>query len=672
MFFCCFCQQQEHFIIRTLEKLPVHSEVINLRRLLLSKNVSDSQNVDFTLAKRDDFPYMFFLINHSTRGILTIRKEIDRDDLCRLRRCRCDTWCDLELEIFVNSDQFNIELITIRILDQNDHSPQFLSVNNQLNLTIVENAPIGAMIKLEPAVDHDQGENGIIGYSITSATALPFSLRYDLSRGDLSLVIEENLDRERVSSYSFDIIAHDGGNQTGLLHVNLNIDDVNDSPPKFDQSIYTLQNISENLPMNSILMQVHATDDDQGINGEITYHLLNRDNCFQIDQITGNVRVICQLDYEMKTNYQLEIEARDDGEGVKSDFCTIIINLIDENDNYPLIDIYPNDIQNDSNNVHLFLSESLPINSLVLSLSVTDRDSGDNGRVTWRLDQSTSLPFELIRLTETTGEIRTKRLLDREYVSEYNVKFEAHDHGKPKAKSNQLNIHVTIVDENDNAPKFRQNDIHVTLSEHVQVNHPNGYEIYQIQADDFDQDQNGEISYSILNPKNKFFEIDSQTGIIRAMVEFDRKQQDVYILNIQASDKGTPSLSSNATVTFIIIARNEHPPKCNIEKNSASLFLKENSKQGTIISTISCHDDDKDAENGQMSVHANWWFDRVETNQLKTNIPFEIMTKNNVSESILQVIIIVNGSIDHELISSYQLLLTISDNGNPPQSTNIS
>ena len=95
---------------------------------------------------------------------------------------------------------------------------------------------------------------------------------------------------------------------------------------------------------------------------------------------------------------------------------------------------------------------------------------------------------------------------------------------------------------------------------------------------------------------------------------------------------GTPSLSSNATVTFIIIARNEHPPICNIEKNSASLFLKENSKQGTIITTMTCHDDDRDEENGQMSVNANWWFDRVETNQMKTNIPFEIMTKNNISE----------------------------------------
>ena len=170
MFTCCSCQQRqqqqqhdEHLIIRTMEKLPVHTEVINLRRLLFPRNVSDSVNVDFTLAKRDEFPYMYFLINHSSRGILTIRKEIDRDELCRLRRCRCDTWCDLELELFINSAHFNIELITIRVLDRNDHKPVFANLHNPLNLTIVENAQVGATIKLEAAIDHDQGTNGIVG-----------------------------------------------------------------------------------------------------------------------------------------------------------------------------------------------------------------------------------------------------------------------------------------------------------------------------------------------------------------------------------------------------------------------------------------------------------------------------------------------------------------------------
>ena len=162
MFYCCYCQQQNNqFIIRTIEKLPVHTEVINLRRLLFRKNFSDSIDVDFSLARQDDFPYMYFLINHSSRGILTIRKKIDRDGLCRLRRCRCDTWCDLELEILINSEQFNIEFIKIRIIDLNDHKPMFS--NSHVNLTIVENAQIGAIIKLEAAVDHDQGQNSITG-----------------------------------------------------------------------------------------------------------------------------------------------------------------------------------------------------------------------------------------------------------------------------------------------------------------------------------------------------------------------------------------------------------------------------------------------------------------------------------------------------------------------------
>jgi len=160
------------------------------------------------------------------------------------------------------------------------------------------------------------------GYSLVSSTYLPFSLRYDLTRNDLSLVVEENLDRELISSYQFNIIAYDGGNRTGKLHVYITIDDVNDNPPKFDQLIYTIKNISENLPIGSILFRIHAIDDDDGVNGDITYYLINQENCFEIDQITGDIRVICLLDYESKTMHQLEIEARDGGEGSKTDFCT--------------------------------------------------------------------------------------------------------------------------------------------------------------------------------------------------------------------------------------------------------------------------------------------------------------------------------------------------------------
>lgn len=151
---------------------------------------------------------------------------------------------------------------------------------------------------------------------------MPFSLRYDLMRSDLSLIVDQTLDRETISSYQFDILAYDGDNQTGLLRVHVQIDDVNDCPPKFHQSIYRLTNISEHTPIDSILARVQAEDQDSGVNAQITYHLLTDDPCFLLDDITGDLRLQCFLDYEVKHHYQLTIEAKDHGEGSKSDLCT--------------------------------------------------------------------------------------------------------------------------------------------------------------------------------------------------------------------------------------------------------------------------------------------------------------------------------------------------------------
>ena len=344
------------------------------------------------------------------------------------------------------------------------------------------------------------------------------------------------------------------------------------------------------------------------------------------------------------------------------------IHLVDENDNYPVIDFYPNDFPIIGNTIKLSLSESLPINSLILSFSIIDRDSGDNGRVTWQLDRAGLIPFELIHLTESTGELRTKRLLDREYISEYNFTLEATDHGKPQPKSSRLNLHLILYDENDNTPKFRQENPQITINEHVKINDSRGYEVYRIQAEDFDIGRNGEIVYSIINDDNHFFQIDSHTGIIRALVEFDRREQSTHLLHIQARDKGIPTLSSETKIFFTIIPRNEHAPKCVIENNQTNLTILENSKQGTILAMITCMDDDQEGSNGEISVESRWLPEQ-------TNIPFAIRTlKKNRSDvqSSIEIILEVNDSIDRELIPSYSLFLTIFDHGNPRQSMNLS
>ena len=96
---------------------------------------------------------------------------------------------------------------------------------------------------------------------------------------------------------------------------------------------------------------------------------------------------------------------------------------------------------------------------------------------------------------------------------------------------------------------------------------------------------------------------------------------------------GSPPLSSEATITFTIVPRNEYSPVCDIDNNSTSLSIMENSKQGTIVSTIICHDDDKDGLNGKMTVYPRWLSDEKQDNKTQVNIPFEIVTrKHNLSE----------------------------------------
>lgn len=215
-----------------------------------------------------------------------------------------------------------------------------------------------------------------------------------------------------------------------------------------------------------------------------------------------------------------------------------MINLSDENDNAPIIDTYPYNIDSESNSIKIFVNESIAINSRLLSMTITDQDSGENGRVSWKIDRLLNLPFELIRLTESTGELRTKDSLDRELRSAYNLILEAHDHGRPVSKSTLLYIDIVVLDENDHAPRFTINHMKATVSEHVKMVNSNGYEVYQLQANDNDQGDNGKIVYSIINQEKNLFNIDPSTGVIRAMVEFDRKEQDTYILQVEARDKG--------------------------------------------------------------------------------------------------------------------------------------
>ena len=217
----------------------------------------------------------------------------------------------------------------------------------------------------------------------------------------------------------------------------------------------------------------------------------------------------------------------------------LLIDLIDENDHSPLIDFYPNDLPMANDTLLITISEATPLQSLLLSFSIIDRDAGDNARLTWKLHRTSLLPFELIRLTENTGELRTKALLDRETQSEYQFVLDASDQGRPRPRSTRLPIRIVLSDENDHPPRFASSSLHATISEHVLFNGSQGYEVYRLHADDLDQGANAKILYSIVEPQlDQIFRIEEQTGILRAMKPFDREEQTIYSFHVEARDQG--------------------------------------------------------------------------------------------------------------------------------------
>ena len=122
--------------------------------------------------------------------------------------------------------------------------------------SVVENAAVGT--KLDVVTDQDSGINGSVTVLLIGQGAEDFKID---STGTIR--VNQSLDRETKSFYQLKIIAADKGlpplNSTAELSIT--VDDINDNPPKFNQSLYTTT-ISENVPEGTIILTVVAEDAD--------------------------------------------------------------------------------------------------------------------------------------------------------------------------------------------------------------------------------------------------------------------------------------------------------------------------------------------------------------------------------------------------------------------------
>ena len=516
--------------------------------------VEDLDRLEFKFRHSNVSPYTMFKID-SRMGIIQTTERIDREEVCEYM-----VTCELELDITVRPIEFfKIIKVVVKVLDVNDHKPTFPQA--QMSRTLSETTMPGAIFPIPIAEDADMGRFGIQQYEIqTSAQRNPFQLKItNHSDGsmDVQMKLMERLDREVDRSYKLIITAIDGGNpaQTGSIIIDIVVTDANDNNPRFDNVSYHAT-VEENLPINSIIMTVHATDPDEGPNGEIIYSfsphtLTDYGNVFGINNQTGEIFVKGPIDYEQESIYQLTVTAADKGPNSLPAFTKVTVEVLDVNDHSPEINV--NTL---TNHAYAQVLENADVGTFVAHISVVDADSGDSGQFSCEIDNSL---FELAKLYGTEFQLKSATVFDRESKEEYEVQMTCHDKGQPPQSSSK-HINIRVKDENDHSPKFPKDRYAVHLNENNTVNQL----VETIRATDDDADRNQAIRYELQAARDKdanTLRIDPITGEVRADIVFDYEKQQSYDYVIVASDHGQPSRSASAFLNVTIVDINDEVPQ---------------------------------------------------------------------------------------------------------------
>ncbi|KNC25725.1 putative Fat-like cadherin-related tumor suppressor [Lucilia cuprina] len=510
------------------ESTPVGSILVEI--IAIDRDVNPNNKMRYYLT--GNFSDDFFIDKDS--GELKIAKQLDREKHSKyILLVHVQDGKELLKEC--------VSEVIIAVSDVNDNNPEFSM--KQYIVSIPEDAQINTIVTKIHATDKDFGLNRKLSYSFLEANDF-----FEITSSNGIIKLTRSLDRENTSIFNISLKAEDYGTPKlySIANLTIHILDINDNPPVFNLKHYKTF-LSEKSPIDSVVLKVHATSEDIGINAEILYLIIggNEQQKFKIDSKTGVISVNLEIDYEKTKSFFLTVQAIDGGTPPLSSQAFVNITVLDINDNLP---------QFTQNLYRIRVAENTKKGQIICQITATDEDSEQNGIVMYHIERGDRL--NQFSIDEYMGEIYINNDIDRETISSYTLEIRACDNGIPQLCS-YVQVLIDVLDINDNPPLFKNSNYSIVLQE----NKPLGFIIITFElsdADDFPNSSPFTFDFKSGN-EGGFFRLE-QDGSLRTAARFNHRICDEYVLQIRVFDNGTPPLYSDTWISIKIIEESQYPP----------------------------------------------------------------------------------------------------------------
>ena len=460
-------------------------------------------------------------------------------------------------------------VVVVELTDVNDNSPDIVvdglltgeaetvwPASSAETARVTENAREGTFVAHVTVIDPDQGAAGRFNCSLAdtndedddlNATTYFRLNQFDDTEFQLVTAAAAHFDREQQADFRFAVTCVDYGRPslTSRQQVRVVVADVNDCAPTFSRDVYKAE-IIENNYVGAALLVASAYDADIGDNAQLTYSVVGpQSDYFRIDPNTGEISAFTSFDREMVSTVSFVVVARDAGTPPLSGSATVVVSVVDVNDNSPEFDVV------DGEEYTFRVDENQPAGTFVGQVFALDPDSDDNGNVSYSLVGDASFAWSspdfsaksirgVFELGQFTGVLVTRRTLDAELTETYRFHVAAVDSGVP-ARSSTVTVTVVVGDVNDNRPRFvfpsstSGNVVYIPPS-----SIPRGYVIVAVSATDPDVGPSSSIVYG-LTDDSRCFEIDRVSGIVSVADEsqlIGMADGRTFSLTLTATDQG--------------------------------------------------------------------------------------------------------------------------------------